>query len=298
MANDIYVEQTTLPGRLRRISWGAVFAGLFVSAAIQILLTLLGASIGAATINPAQEQHPAKGLGIASVIWVLVSGLISLWVGACVAGRLSGGPRRTDGLLHGLVTWSVSTLLMLGLLTTTVGALLGGTASLLSNAIGAVQPSQPGNGVAEKIQGMASSLGIPSPTGRARGGQPGQLGQLAMQDPELGAALAKLAAKSGSDQTKEDRDKVVSLLTTRHNMSQEQADSAVSQWEQESQNMKAQDEQKLRQAGEDVTSGVSKGSLYAFIGLLLGLLVAAWGGWAGAASIPRYTETAPRPVAS
>jgi hypothetical protein len=30
-----------------------------------------------------------------------------------VAGRLVGMPVRTDGLLHGLVTWSVATLLLL-----------------------------------------------------------------------------------------------------------------------------------------------------------------------------------------
>src|SRR3954469_4669797 len=109
MKENVYVQPTgpaAAPALLRRVSWGAIFAGLFVTIVVEMILTLLGAAIGAATINPRTEANPTQGLGIGSAIWLLISSLISLFCGAYVAGRLSGGPRRSDGLLHGVLTFS------------------------------------------------------------------------------------------------------------------------------------------------------------------------------------------------
>ena len=89
---------------------------------IQLTLTLLGAAVGAASLEPFREPHSGQKVAIASGIWLLASGLISIWVGACVAGRLCGGPQRADGLIHGIVAWSVSTCATLALLATTLGA--------------------------------------------------------------------------------------------------------------------------------------------------------------------------------
>jgi hypothetical protein len=234
MEHNVYVESEHRPSaRTRRISWGAIFAGLFVTAAIQVLLTLLGASIGAATIDPLQERDPTRGLATGSAIWIVASALISVWLGACVAGRLSGGPRRADGMLHGVVTWSVSTLVMLGLLTTAAGALLGGTATLLSSAMGPQQPGQSGaQAMVQELQRMMPQTqnGVLAPTGRTS------------SSPEARAQTAQVA--------------------------------------------------------DTAARGVSKGAMWAFIGMLLGLLTAAWGGWVGTSSLPRYNELEPRAVAS
>src|SRR4051812_30573732 len=116
MREEVVVESPVgrpAPSWVKRVSWGAIFAGLFVTIVLQIMLTLLGVAVGLAQVEPLQGETPTKGLAIGSGIWVLVSSLISIWVGACVSGRLSGGPRRADGLLHGIVTWSVSTVAML-----------------------------------------------------------------------------------------------------------------------------------------------------------------------------------------
>src|SRR5262245_9676498 len=135
--NEVHVENAELtpPSLTRRVSWGAIFAGFFVTIVVQIMLTLLGAAVGIASLEPFREPHSGQKVAIASGIWLLVSGLISIWVGACVAGRLCGGPRRADGLIHGIVTWSVSTCATLALLATTVGAVIGGTAALLGGAL-------------------------------------------------------------------------------------------------------------------------------------------------------------------
>src|SRR4051794_8665209 len=116
---------------LRRVSWGAIFAGLVVALVLQIVLSVLGVAIGASTIDPLREAQPVKGYGTGTAIWLGVSSILSMLAGACVAGRLSGGPRKTDGLLHGVATWATATLLSVLLLTTAVGNILGGTARLL-----------------------------------------------------------------------------------------------------------------------------------------------------------------------
>ena len=82
---------------LRRVSWVAIFAGLVVALVLEIVLSLLGVAIGASTIAPFKEGTSAKTYGMGSAIWLGLTSVISIFGGACVAGRLSGGPRTTDG---------------------------------------------------------------------------------------------------------------------------------------------------------------------------------------------------------
>jgi hypothetical protein len=292
------IERSTwpVPAFTRRISWGAIFAGLFVTIGVQLIFSLLGAAIGAATVDPLREQDPARGLGLMSAIWLLVSGLISLWVGACVAGRLSGGPRRADGLLHGIVTWSVSICATLFLLATAAGALLGGTGALLGGAmgIGAAKGGASSQSVEEQVKNLFPQAGaLLPPTGRTAQGQqpPGTLTDLAAKDSQLGAALARMEKNGGANQATSERDEVISRLTSQHGMDQQQAANLVGQWDQQFQQLKGQTEQKAREAGDVAARGVSKGALWAFIALFLGFAIAAWGGWSGAASLPKYSET-------
>lgn len=294
MKEEIYVEASgTSPAgwRVRRAAWGAIFAGVFVTIVIQMMLMLLGAAIGFASINPTREQNPTEGLGLASAIWLIVTGLISTWIGACVAGRLSGGPRRADGMLHGIVTWCVATMTMFYLLATTLGSLIGGAGALLGDTLSSAAP--PSENTLAKAEGeirriMPQTGSLLPPTGRTEGQTPGQLTQLAAQDPELGAALARMTS-SDSQQMEQAREEVVNNLTSKHGMSQEQATTLVNQWHQNFQQMRSQGSQKAREYGEKAASGLSKGALWGFIGLVLGLGAAAWGGWVGTSSLPRYS---------
>ncbi|HEX9956287.1 MAG TPA: hypothetical protein VGA96_03490, partial [Fibrella sp.] len=96
---------------MNRISWSAVFAGVLIAIVTQLLLTLLGLGVGLGTIDPVEESNPTAGLGMGSAIWYIVSSLISLFVGGWVAGRLASAPRLFDGIIHGILTWCVVTLL-------------------------------------------------------------------------------------------------------------------------------------------------------------------------------------------
>lgn len=302
MKQEVYVENAdvTPPSLTRRVSWGAIFAGFFVTMVVQITLTLLGAAIGIASLEPFREPHSGQKVAIASGIWLLASGLISIWVGACVAGRLCGGPRRADGLIHGIVTWSVSTCATLALLATTVGTVIGGTAALLGGALelgNLTKTEQTAAPLQEQVKNLfpqaGSSPSEPSlpPTGRTeqdaqqpQGAQQqpsGKLNDLAQKDPELSAALT------------EERDKAVTILTTKYKMDKEEAANLVQQWSPQSQ----QGAQKANEVVSAASRGLASGALWGFIALALGLIFAAWGGWAGSASLLRnvqVVETASR----
>lgn len=80
------------PAALRRVSWGAIFSGAITAIAVQLLLNLLGAGVGAATINPQQGQQPGQGLALGAAIWFVLASIVSLFVGGWIAARLAGIP--------------------------------------------------------------------------------------------------------------------------------------------------------------------------------------------------------------
>jgi hypothetical protein len=147
----------------KRVSWGAIFAGVAIALTIQIVLGLLGVALGASSFDPLKEQNPGKGIGIGAAIWLVVSSLIAMFIGAWFAGRLSGGPR-LDGRLHGLLTWSVATLMTVYLISTAAGNLLGGAAKLLGNVgVATAQSAKSGD-----LQGQLRQMGIDPDALKAR----------------------------------------------------------------------------------------------------------------------------------
>ena len=277
------------PSLLKRISWGAIFAGLIIALVTQLMLTLLGMAIGAATVDPLQEQDPLRGLGIGSAIWLAITSLISTFAGACVAGRLSGGPRETDGVLHGLVTWGSATLLTVFLLTTAVGTLFSGAAGVLGRTVsGAARAAgASGEGMREQMTAMMPQLEtMLPPTGRTNLQAGTNLLAQAKQDPEVRSALAGIIKKGGLNAAPEERRKIVQALSLQ-GMSEEQANQALNQWEQEFQHTKQQVEVKARQTGDAAAKGVAKTAMWGFIAMLLGAAAAAFGGYVGVAPLAR-----------
>jgi hypothetical protein len=137
-----HVETTYYPqgwsANLRRISWGAIFAGLFVTLAVFATLQLLGAGIGLSTVDLTGRQiSSGKTLGIGAAIWWLIMGLISLFIGGWVAGRLAAQPNRLDRCLHGFTTWAFFYVVMLWIVTTALGAFAGGSLAILGKGLSA-----------------------------------------------------------------------------------------------------------------------------------------------------------------
>lgn len=104
------------------IRWGAVFAGVAVGVSVQLVLTLLGIASGLSAIDVAQGEP----VGTGALLWAGASMLISAFVGGYVAARMTGLKRKVDGVLHGVVSWSVTTLLFATLATSGGGSMMSG----------------------------------------------------------------------------------------------------------------------------------------------------------------------------
>src|SRR5437588_11568800 len=129
----VFDTTTTSGGDLththQRISWAAIFGGVSLVVAVQLLLSLLGAGIGLGTVNTNLGSTPtASSLGIGAGVWWVVSSCIALGPGGYVAAWLAGIEIRFDGMLHGLITWGIATLLTIYLLTSAIGGIIGGCA--------------------------------------------------------------------------------------------------------------------------------------------------------------------------
>jgi hypothetical protein len=138
-----------------RLSWGAVFAGLVVALALQSVLTLLGTAVGLTAADDAE----GRTLGIGAGIWLIVSVLISLYVGGLVTGRLAGVLTRGDGALHGILMWGLSTVLALYFLASGVGSLLGGALQAASSGAAATAGAvAQGGRPAQRVDSAAQSM--------------------------------------------------------------------------------------------------------------------------------------------
>ena len=119
------------------VRWGAVLAGVAVGVSVQLVLTLLGIASGLSLSSLSAIEGPATG----ALVWAGLSMLIAALIGTYVAGRMSGLKRKTDGVLHGVVTWAVTTLLFVFLATSAGGSLLSGLFSSLNPGTTSAQGS-------------------------------------------------------------------------------------------------------------------------------------------------------------
>lgn len=98
------------------VHWSAVFAGVVVALVGQVLLTLLGAGLGAASFDPAasgevNEERVALG---AFAFWA-VAGIASSFAGGWTAGWVAGSSPsvdRIEGAFQAFLGWALSTLLI------------------------------------------------------------------------------------------------------------------------------------------------------------------------------------------
>ena len=112
----------------KRISWAAVIAGVILALVIQLVLNMIGAGFGFSAIDPLEGETPSvTTFSIAGGLWMVVSSMFGLFAGGWLASYLAGVTDDEDGTLHGLVTWGLSTVVLMLFLVTIFGSLLGAT---------------------------------------------------------------------------------------------------------------------------------------------------------------------------
>ncbi len=301
-----------------RVSWGAVFTGLFLALATYLFLGVLGTAVGSGAIDALGDRNPLAGFGTGTGLWVGASTLIALAVGAFFAGRTAPG----KGILHGVLCWAVTTLVTVYAISSLAGGVIGAASGVASTGL-----SLAGKGVAAAAPALASGVkdqlqknGIDFDLSDARA----QLETLLRQtgkpalDPDKLKSDARAAATDGKatagdaaatpqtsaddlaaffDRMRQkaqpgidaaDKEALVNIIAARTGKSHAEAEQVANNYEQSFNQavakynaLKQQAEQKAREAGDAAAKGVSHAAWAGVIVLLLGALVSAGAGFMG-----------------
>ncbi|MDP9153006.1 MAG: TIGR04086 family membrane protein [Pseudomonadota bacterium] len=125
---------------LPRLSWGSVIAGVILSSIVYLIMSVLGAAIGASLLSPLSQPNPMHGFGFGSGVWVIVTTVLAVFIGSYFAGRCAP----VLGWLHGLLSWAVMTLLIVFGMTSLIGSAVStvGSVAATSAQVGATAANQ------------------------------------------------------------------------------------------------------------------------------------------------------------
>jgi hypothetical protein len=263
----------------RRISWAAIFGGVILAVAVQLLLSLLGAGIGLGTVNTNLGSTPtASSLGIGAGVWWVISSCIALGLGGYVAAWLAGIEIRFDGVLHGLITWGIATLLTIYLLTSAVGGIIGGGFSALGGIASAA-----GSGVKEAAKPIAEAAGV-SPELLQQQAQAylqptnPDPARMSPQDAQKEIASNLATYVRGGAEAPAARERIINIMAAQMQISHDEAVKRFDGAEVKFKQARDQTVQTAKDAADASAAAASKTSFAAFGNLLLGALFAAIGG--------------------
>lgn len=273
---------TTLSGEVhthRQISWAAIFGGVILVIAVQLLLSLLGAGIGLGTVDTHAGSTPSSSsLGVGAGIWWVVSSCIALLAGGYVAAWLAGVEIRFDGVLHGLVTWGIASLLTFWLLTSAIGGIIGGGFSVLGSVASAA-----GAGVSDAAKPIAQAAGV-SPEMLQQQAQaylqPTNPDPASMSPQDAQKAVAtNLAtyARGGADAPVA-KERTINIMAAQMKISHDEATKRFDDARTKLQQTRDQALQTAKDAADASAAAASKAAFAGFTVLLLGAIAAAIGG--------------------
>jgi hypothetical protein len=296
VVNEVTTAVTTdVP--VRRISWGAILAGLTVSLVAMIGLNMLGLAIGAATVNPRLDADPiTPALGTGAAIWILGSNIISLFLGGIVAGRMAGMSDNIDAMLHGIVQWGLAFLLTVVLLTSSIGNVFGAVTNAVSSSLTAVgqgltaispvvadaveleQASLAGVGVEVRnlLNRVAEAAGAET---TAPAGTDTTAAAATLSEIEVTRAITALL--TNPNPTDADRDAAVTLLSERAGISTQEARTTIERWETAVVQFRSDAERTVREVGQQVTDAIAALAGVVFVSMLVAAFAAGAGGIIG-----------------
>jgi hypothetical protein len=268
-----------LAGVVKRVSWPAIFSGVVLVLAVEVLLNMLGAGIGLSLVNPNSGGTPdARGFGIGAGVWWFASTVIALVFGCYVAARLAGVATRFDGMLHGLVIWGLALLLTVYLLSTAVGSVIGGAFALLGDTVSAA-----GKGIASAAPQVAQAAGMtPDMVQRQAEAylQPTNPDPATMSPQDAQKEIVRLVPDLSAGGTRADqaKDRIITIMAGQLKISKEEATQRFN----DAQAKFGQSRDSAVQTAKDVAdrsaSAASRASLWAFAALLIGAIAAGIGG--------------------
>jgi hypothetical protein len=115
------------------VSWSAVIAGAFVTAALSLILLALGTGLGLSSVSPFSNVGlSASTLGASAIVWLIVMEIISSSLGGYLAGRLrtKWASIHSDEVYfrdtaHGFLAWATALVVTAAFLASAATVMIG-----------------------------------------------------------------------------------------------------------------------------------------------------------------------------
>jgi hypothetical protein len=261
-----------------RISWGAVLGGAVVALATTLLLSLLGAAIGAGSIHPLNTTSTdLANYGTGAGIWQIINLILSMALGGYVAARLSGTHSHQDGELHGMTMWAVAVLLGAVLF----AHALGGVASMVGQGVGSVMSRAVG-GAEAPFAFVPREVNVQAVADRLRQSLGSGDDLTAMSRDQIAAEITALVHSSVlGDLSEPSRNRLIALVAAQSGVARDEAARRVTRMENDAKADLAQVEERARTAADSLARSTATAARALFTALTLGLLSALIGAWLG-----------------
>ena len=268
---------------VHKVAWGAIFAGAVIALVAQVILNMVGLGIGLSTVDPAGNGTPTAGsLSSGAGIWFVVSGILASAAGGWLAGRLAGKPVLLTGGLHGLVSWAVSTLVVVYLLSSAVGGVASGAFNAVTSTLGSAG-NLVGGSVKTAAQAAAPSLpGMDNPFSNIEGQVRANTGNDPQALKDAAVTAVRAAVTGDAAQQADAQEKAAQALAKAQNVPVEQARTQVQQYTQQYKDTVAKAKEQAKQAADTTARVASQGALYGALALVLGAIAAFLAGRGGA----------------
>lgn len=288
-------DYRTDSARFPYLNWSAIFGGTLVAMAVHFFLGTLGVGAGLALFSPVTDAHPAENFSVgASAIWGVCS-LVALWCGGVMAGRYSHSLH--GGFVHGILVWSITLVIALTVAAAGTSTILGGALKVFGQGA-AITGQAAANTAGDVVKDALKRSGVQTTSfiDEAVPAAPAGSAQTnARAKREVGFAVTRLFAPGNDVNSSENRAATIQALSKYGNMSEADATKTVDDWTASYRNLqaelasiKAKADEKARIAADEAAGHLSAAALWAFVGLLLGLLVSALGGSIGARSAVQH----------
>lgn len=194
MIDTVLIAPSTHDDRRPLMSWLSIVGGWLVALGFAWLFFVLGLAVGFSDFSVSDPELTARGVGIGTTIWVVLTWAISLFLGGMFASWMDGRPDRTIGTLHGVAVWGLAMSVTVLLAAVGVNNLLQGGASLRRGAAAAGAASTAALGA-----NGAQRIGADTPFSRATGALGAQVKRAVAQSNARQAANGSTAPGSSPD---------------------------------------------------------------------------------------------------